>query len=200
MLNCKFSAKSLVAVLGIIGYAQVATASNGDRIPLAITIGAGQASLTGDLTDGSQGQASGTAVMMFPQHNPGTVSTWGVRGYYLVDFADINAKTSQTTEFPFEKNQSIKLQETAVVPVLCMFADAAVSPCFGVGFAKINAQTENNEQTYGSFRGDLRLGRYFQDGLIGGVEYHAVAVKQRISGRDSSFLAQHFKLAIGWRW
>ena len=200
MLNYKVSAKSLIAVLGIMGHAQIATAANDDRLPLAITIGAGRASVSGDLTDGSQGQAWGTAVMMFPQHNPSAVSTWGVRGYYLVDFANISAKTSQTTEFPFERNQSIKLQETAVVPVLCMFADAALSPCFGVGFAQINAQTENNEQTYGSFRGDLRLGRYFQDGLIGGVEYHAVGAKQRVSGRESSFLAQHLKLAIGWRW
>jgi hypothetical protein len=70
----------------------------------------------------------------------------------------------------------------------------------GFGWSQLIVKGSENEQSYGAFRSDLRVGHYLGGGFIGGIEAHINTVEQEVAGDKSKFDAIAYKAALGWAW
>jgi hypothetical protein len=159
----------------------------------------GTTSFSGDLSSEKSAPTTGFSMMIYSQERSGDYSTLkGIAGLFLVDFTNTGTKSKIDTKFPYTPDKKLFVSQTSFIPIFCAFASTPVQACAGVGWTMVRVSEPLNEQNYGSFRWDARIGHYLDQGIVGGLEFHYYDVRQKIQGVDSAFAAMSTQLALGY--
>ena len=167
----------------------------------AVLVHGGQTSFSGDLSKNSTGSTWGFDVAINPHDKKvEDNAVGGIAGLWIIDFANTSTTAKDNTPLPFAGGKSVTIFESSLVPTVCLMATLPVQGCLGVGWTELNVVGDKYEQNYGTYRGDVRVGRYLNKGLVGGLEGHYYSLRQEIDGHRSGFSALSYEAAIGWQW
>lgn len=173
---------------------------------IGVSLDAGQTAFNGNLSDDRHAPTAGLEVDILKSGSSDTRTSFGgalggLHSFLSVDFTNTTTKTANQTPFPFDAGKNVTLSESALLGNFCAMANHPVQACLGLGWSQVQVEEGSaNEQNYGTFRGDFRLGRFFSDGLLAGVKAHYYQVDQVVSGTHAGFNAFSYEALAGWQW
>jgi hypothetical protein len=173
--------------------------ADGEKPPIGMIVHGGKTALHGDLGDKALASTLGFSVLIWGKERDRD-SLGGLSSFIMVDFTDVDSTAKTATKFPFTAGKSLHLSEVGILPVVCAMASLPVQACLGVGYVIVKVADSDNEQNYGAFRYDLRVGHYVGRGFIGGIEAKFLSVEQKVSGVSSSFADIAYQAGLGYAW
>ena len=141
-------------------------------------IHAGKGNVSGDLETTSDITVRGTEVLFGGGEKEGVK----FHTFFSMPFSTITFKHTGN-QFPFN-NEKITASRSAIIPNICYKAVWEISGCLGIGFQNIDVIDDSgeNRQKYGTIGGQVRLGRFSGDGVIGGVVMDYFEIEERRNG------------------
>lgn len=163
---------------------------------MAITLGAGQSTVKGDLTE--QETASGPAFDLSLQFTLGPAGADSA-GMIDLDFGTYASFEKAGDRFPFVPGEKLGVETSALMLAPCFFTDHLLNLCPAAGYAHVTVtQDEGYAQNYGGNAFGLYAGHVVGEGWIWFLKVIGVGVTQEVDKEKSGFTLINALASVGY--